>query len=325
MTWHAGAEDGAIHGIVDPMERTHLDDPRPRTRPRASTYMPSSASLALPSVESLLNQTESTPRTLPPISGLSPRFAERRAGVRFEHSRSRSASHIQHNVDSFNLPPSRSPYAETVAEQRGQKRPALSVAPPGSSTNVDGMFKTQFQHMRSDSSDALGLPRPMEPSFGATGPEFAPEKSKDAGFVFGNRQLTTTVPLRPRARSSVGASGVSGDRMSKFVFPPPVKENHKMEILEPDVFERRPRRRNHDLIESENSLNRFTHKGSQTPLRFLFFIFYLFFIFDPVLILHLVSLLVILLWFGWLCVLLLLSDDEFPLSFLLSLYLGFSG
>ena len=274
MTWHGALEDvedgSSISGIVDPMERAHLaDEPRPVRRPRASTYvpapnriMPSAPSVptvsVLPSVDSLLNSPDSTPRqsatprtipryenALPPITGLTPKFAEGRrpGGSRGEHSRSRSASHIQYSSDIFNPAPSRAPYAENLAEQRGQRRPGLTsgltIAPQGPSLNADAMFRSQLRNFRSDASEGIAPPRPLEPSFGTGKPEFAPEKGKDAGFVFGDHITPTTVAAsRPRARTTVGTNGDT----PKFVYPPSSapRDPQRMAIFEPDIFEHRP-------------------------------------------------------------------------------------
>jgi len=237
MTWH-GVEDTEISNIVSPLEHTHLDDPRPLRRPRASTYMPAvaPATMALPSVESLLNPVASTPRTIPLVpSALSPRAAERRpSSGRFEHSRSRSASHIQPNTDPFTAQVHRQEnLADRLADARGQRRHALINgpkfgSPEGPSQDANGIFKEAmtFRHSRSDSSDSLAPPRPMEPSVGITRPEFAPEKAKDNGFL----PIHIT---RPRAKTTSGANG----GISDYVFP---RKIQRMDILESEVFENRP-------------------------------------------------------------------------------------
>ncbi|KAF8449633.1 hypothetical protein BGX38DRAFT_1187005 [Terfezia claveryi] len=239
MTWH-GVEDTEISNIVSPLEHTHLDDPRPLRRPRASTYMPAAApaAMALPSVESLLNPVASTPRTIPLVSSaLSPRAAERRSSsARFEHSRSRSASHIQPNTDPFTTPVHRENLADRLADARGQRRHApingpKFGSPEGPSQDANGIFREAmtFRHSRSDSSDNIAPPRPMEPSLGIARPEFAPEKAKDNGFH----------PIhisRPRAKTTAGTNG----DISDYVFP---RKTQRMDILESEVFENRPVRR----------------------------------------------------------------------------------
>ena len=238
MTWH-GVEDTEISNIVSPLEDTHLDDPRPLRRPRASTYMPAAApaTMALPSVESLLNPVASTPRTIPLVSSaLSPRAAERRpSSGRFEHSRSRSASHIQPNTDPFTASVHRTPYQENLADRladaRGQRRHAhingpKFGSPEGPSQDANVIFREAmtFRHSRSDSSDSLAPPRPIEPSLGITRTEFAPEKAKDNGFP----PIHIT---RPRSKTTT-----NGD-ISDYVFP---RKIQRVEILESEVFEHRP-------------------------------------------------------------------------------------
>lgn len=243
MTWHGG-EDVEIGGIISPMEHTHLEDPRPPRRPRASTYMPAAPkNLNLPSLVSLLHSPASTPRTLPVAS---PRLQERRpSSGRFEHSRSRSASHIQHNPDNYQ-PASRPLYqdnlAERLADARGQRRQPLNIGPnnfgcpEGPSQDANVIFKKDtlvFKHSRGDSSESLAPPRPMEPPLGSARPEFAPEKAKEPGFTFGDGQPTSlnAPAARPRSRTTVTTNG---DNMARFIFPQ--RQPEKMDIFEPPVL-----------------------------------------------------------------------------------------
>ncbi|KAI5793732.1 hypothetical protein DFH27DRAFT_567104 [Peziza echinospora] len=225
-TWHAGAEE--IVGIVGSMEQANLDDPRPKTRQRASTYIPAATPPDIPIVRPVLE--EQTPRTLPPIQpwnfGANPlRLPDKRPGMigaGREHSRSRSASHIL-NLSEISAPRG---YTDSVAEQRGQRpslsaqRPRLSVAPRGPNADPNAIFSPALKHARRESFEAVSLPRPMEPHIGSS--------------LLGNR-----------ARHSTGNpfSGVPGSdpyKQHRYSSHEGSWDHARMNTIESQVFESRP-------------------------------------------------------------------------------------